>query len=216
MAFSKVKTYYLLAIIFFVIIFTNACKKYYVYNYQHVFTETKKYIFMPGSQWVYKADISNNLDTVTCISLTKDTFIYDFIAYKGDNNKVLNEYYKMDIKHSYDQRIETHYFYLAYDRVNGGISKDKFYGQLYLNTDSNRLDRQIDSSGFISMNDTSIYINSINYFCNHAIIISAEQTEQIYNYNTDIYFVKSIGLVKRFDQYEGWSLLSYQVYPVNY
>lgn len=214
MGFSKIKKYYLLAIISLVILCTNSCKKNYIYNYQYVLSDTKKYIFMPGSKWIYKSDISNTYDTVFCLSLIKDTLITDWVSYKGYNNRILDEYYKMILKHSNNNSIETHYFSLVFDRVNGEINENRIYGQYYLDTDSNITTESF--NGFVKLIDTTIIVNTINYNTIHNKIIVADQTHHIYDFDTDLFFVKNIGLVKRYDQYEGWSLVSYNVYPVNY
>lgn len=214
MAYSKIKTYYLLAIISFVIIFTNSCKKNYIYNYQYVLSNTKKYIFMPGSKWIYKSDILNTYDTVICLSLNKDTLITDWVSIKGYNNRTLDEYYNMILKHSNNNSLETHYFSLVFDRVNGEINENKIYGQYYLDTDSNITTESF--NGFIKLIDTNIIVNTINYNTIHNKIIATDQTHHVYDFDTDLFLVENIGLVKRFDQYEGWSLVSYHVYPVNY
>ena len=197
-----------------ILLLNYACKKYYDYNYQAVDKETTKFIFLATSQWIYKSDTGNLFDTVICMSLVKDTSIYEFKTYKGDNVRVLNEYYKMILKHSINGIIETHYFYVLYDRVNGQFMESKFNGQLYLDTYSH-IDTGV-RGGFERLMDTSITLNSISYFCIHTKIIAAEQTQHIYDYDTDLFFVKNIGLVKRFDAHSAWTLSSYHVVPVFY
>ena len=214
----KIKYLYIIIIICFIVMISNSCKKDYSINYQYVAPRTKKFIFMPGSQWIYKSDTGIVYDTVKCIGLKKDTLIQEFTTYKGDNARVLNEYYVMITKHSFNKKIEANYFYLFYQYVNVNTQDNVIIdGQplIEFNNYNNDSINYIGGGNYMYP-DTSITINSIIYITQHSKIIANEQEIYYYGYDTDLYFKENIGLVRINDLYSGWSLQTYNVSLVNY
>ena len=216
MAFCKIKYLYIIIIICFIIIISNSCKKDYSINYQYVAPRTKKFIFMPGSQWIYKSDTGIVYDTVKCIGLKKDTLIQEFTTYKGDNVRTLNEYYTMVLKHSINNKIEYYKYYVIFGSIDSKTSEELGSGQTIIEFIDYNDSIYYVGSGNYMYPDTSITINSIIYATQHSKIIANEQEINYYSYDTDLYFKENIGLVRINDLYSGWSLQTYNVSPVNY
>ena len=212
----KIKYLTISIIICFIIIISNSCKKDYTIDYQYVLPITKKFIFMPGSQWIYKSDTGIVYDTVKCIGLKKDTLIQEFTTYKGDNVRVLNEYYVMITKHSFNKKIEANYFYLTINYMNVNTQNNIIRGQPIVAFRYHESDTiEYVGSGTYRHIDTSITINSTIYATQHSKIIATQQSYPYYNYDTDLYFKEEIGLVRIQDLYSGWSLQTYNVSLVN-
>jgi hypothetical protein len=202
-------------LLFIILIISYSCKKEYdTIDYQKVQNSTKNYVFMKNSKWVYKSDSGLLYDTVKCSETIKDSIDYIFETFKGVKVYYILEYYKMTLNHSINNKIETHYFYIVYDKVNSSIINNNIIGQcVLLNDDRNE---PLNFDGFYNLLDTTININSNNYICQHNRIIASQQIVNVYDYNTDLFFVENIGLVRKHDNLIGWNLESYNVSNVNF
>ena len=211
MEFRKNITIIILLIVVLICVF-SCKKKYDILDYQPLDSGLKNYIFTSGSTWIYKSDTGLIYDTIKCTETIKDSIDYIFTTYKEDRVYYILEYYKMSLTHSIDNKKETHYFYTSYDKLNSTINNNLIVGQCVLLIDNRN--EILGFDGFINLMDTTININTINYICEHNQIIANEQILPVYNYNTDLYFAKNIGLVRKKDIINGWNLISYNITPI--
>lgn len=157
----------------------------------------KSLIFKPGTFWVYKNDSTGAKDSLY-VEDNFHTFFYRDYPGIYDNSEWV-EFIKITIRSSTD---------LYYMYVMGGRITHSYVDRIPSFSDFSMPGQVV----LGSLQTDSMLVN--NYWhkdIREKQIIVAEQTEMFYNEDTDLYFAKNVGIIKRTTANQSWSLVNWNI-----
>lgn len=162
----------------------------------------KSLIFQPGTFWVYQNDSTGVKDSLIVEDYFHTYYYWGYFGGAQFGAKYI-EFVKITIK---NPALSTHYYMYAsenritqsnYDRIPD-FQNYSVPGQSVLGTGNPKTD--------------SMLVN--NYWhkdIREKKIIAVEQTEMFYSEDTDLYFAKSVGIIKKITANESWSLINWNI-----
>jgi hypothetical protein len=211
----------LILILSIVLLYTNSCKpdapiendKIPLQDYQYW------YIFKQGSYWIYQNSKTGDIDSVY---LTSSLFDYQTTKINvAPRPYYIDEYYNISFfKSSFFNKTFNLWSINTHMLKNGDLSEKNYHkGQIIKRGDPNNINSiNVKYNGCLYVSRSSSINIGSNIFndIEQMKIIHNEQTQIEFEYDTDIYFAKNIGIIKKEinDTIEGtysWNLIRWHI-----
>jgi len=173
--------------------------------------EIKSYMFNVNSFWVYENPITLQRDSIYIISVLHDTIMKTFPHSTGG---IYNEIYQINMKSTFYNDEYNDYLVYSYIKRNGGGEFGELGQPIYWIYSA--IGDEFNGATIVDMiSNLEIEGNTFNNI-KKMKITKAEQYQQEFDFDTYLYFVDGVGIVKKEyaitpDSMEVWNLVKWNV-----